>query len=109
MRHQLRLFLQDRGFDVIEAESGHTALAQAQTHRFDLIISDVNMPGMNGIDFVKEVRRLQDHRSTPIFMLTTESTGDVVQRGKQAGATAWIVKPFKPDVLLKGIQKVTSP
>ena len=108
VRHQLRSFLVGQGFEVIEADSGNAGLAQAQTKRFDLIICDVNMPGMSGIDMVALVRKLPDHAGTPIFMLTTESAGDVTKRGKEAGATAWMVKPFRPEILLKGIQKVTQ-
>ena len=107
VRHQLRSFLVGQGFEVTEADSGNSGLATAKERSFDLIICDVNMPGMNGIDMVAAVRTLPAHAKTPIFMLTTESAGDVTKRGKDAGATAWMVKPFRPEILLKGIQKVT--
>lgn len=108
VRHQLRSFLVSQGFEVIEADSGNAGLSQAQGRPFDLIICDVNMPGMSGIDMVALVRKLPAHGATPIFMLTTESAADVTKRGKDAGATAWMVKPFRPEILLKGIQKVTQ-
>lgn len=78
----------------------------AREHTPDLIIVDVNMPVMNGVEAVGEVRKLPAHSDTPIFMLTTESSRSMVASGKAAGATAWMVKPFRPDVLLMGLKKV---
>jgi len=106
VRHQLRSFLVDHGFEVTEADSGNAGLDAAQQRGFDLIICDVNMPGLSGIDMVAAVRKIAAHAATPIFMLTTESASDVTRRGKEAGATAWMVKPFRPEILLKGIHKV---
>jgi two-component system chemotaxis response regulator CheY len=73
-----------------------------------MLIVDVNMPRMNGIEMVGHVRKLAKYQKTPIFMLTTESTKSVMALGKSAGATAWIIKPFRPDVLLKGIDRVLA-
>ena len=72
------------------------------------MIVDVNMPVMNGLEMVAEVRKLPEHAKTPIFMLTTESGTDIAAEGRRVGVTAWIVKPFKPAILLKGIEKVVT-
>lgn len=106
MRQQLRMFLLRSGFHVIEASNGAEGIEQARAMPVDLVICDVNMPVMNGIEMLKAIRQLPNHQKTPVFVLTTESVGSMVQEGKAAGATAWIVKPFKPEILLKGIQKV---
>lgn len=74
----------------------------------DIIVTDLNMPGMDGITLIKELRKLNAFRFTPILMLTTDSAVDKKQAGKEAGATGWIVKPFNPDTLLKTITKVLS-
>lgn len=108
VRQQLRTVLEGDGFRVIEADSGEAGLAQAQTNNADMMIIDVNMPGMNGLEMLGEVRQLSDHKRTPAFILTTESSATLIKQGKKVGATAWIVKPFKPEILLKGIRKVLS-
>lgn len=106
VRQQLRICLEMGGYQVLEAEHGKAGLEQADKNRVNLVISDVNMPIMNGIDFIRELRTRSAYQKTPVFVLTTESGSAQTQLGKQAGATVWIVKPFKPDVLLKGIKKV---
>ena len=106
VRQQLKSVLEGDGFRVIEADSGESGLEMARAHNADMLIIDVNMPGMNGLEMLGEVRKLADHSKTPAFILTTESSAKLLKVGKQVGATAWIVKPFKPDVLLKGIRKV---
>ena len=78
----------------------------AAANEVDMILADVNMPRMNGIEMIGEIRKLAAHKNTPIFILTTESSKTTMASAKSAGATAWIVKPFNPDVLLKGIRKV---
>jgi two-component system, chemotaxis family, chemotaxis protein CheY len=109
VRQQLRHALEPGGYDVLEAENGARALALAETHAgIDLFIVDINMPLMDGIEMIGRVRQIAHHKNTPVFVLTTEASGGAVQRGKQAGATAWIVKPFKSEVLLAGIRKVLS-
>lgn len=108
VRQQLRGFLEEKGFAVVEADNGARGLEIAQDSALDLIIVDVNMPVMNGIEMIKKVRELEAHKKTPIFVLTTDAAGSAARKGKEAGANAWIVKPFKPDVLLKGIQKVVA-
>lgn len=108
IRTQLRVLLESGGYRVVEAENGQIGLDQAARNALDLIIVDVNMPVMNGIDMVAGVRKLPGHTATPIFVLTTESSRDVAKQGKDAGATAWIVKPFQPQVLLRGVEKVVG-
>jgi len=106
MRQMVSFTLKGAGHDVVEAVDGVDALAKAKGAKFDLVISDVNMPNMDGITLIKELRGLPDFKFTPMLMLTTESAGDKKQQGKAAGATGWIVKPFNPDQLLATIGKV---
>ena len=98
--------LTSAGHEVVEAPEGNQALATAKTKKFDLVITDVNMPGMNGIDLVQSLRALPDCKFIPILVLTTEAGADLKQKGKSAGATGWIVKPFNPEVLLETLKKV---
>ncbi|MBI3562449.1 MAG: response regulator [Gammaproteobacteria bacterium] len=106
MRQMVSFTLKGAGYDVEEAADGKQALDKAKGNKFNLVISDVNMPVMDGISFIKELRTLQDYKFTPILMLTTESTDGKKQEGKAAGATGWIIKPFNPDQLLATIKKV---
>jgi len=106
MRQMVTFTLKGAGYDVEEAADGQEALNIAKGGKFDLVLSDVNMPVMDGITLVKELRTLANYKFTPILMLTTESTGDKKTEGKTAGATGWIVKPFNPDQLLNTIKKV---
>lgn len=106
MRQMVSFTLKDAGYTVVEAGDGNEALKAAQSGKFDLVLSDVNMPGMDGITLIKELRNLANFKGTPILMLTTEAGADKKQEGKQAGATGWIVKPFNPEKLLSTVQKV---
>ena len=106
MRQMVAFTLTSAGHDVSEASDGNSALATAKTKKFDLVITDVNMPGMNGIDLVQSLRALPDCKFIPILVLTTEAGADLKQRGKSAGATGWIVKPFNPEILLETLKKV---
>ncbi len=106
MRQMVSFTLTGNGHDVTEAVDGVDALGKAKAGKFDLVLSDVNMPNMDGITLIKELRMLPAFRFTPILMLTTESTGGKKQEGKSAGATGWIVKPFNPEQLLASINKV---
>jgi two-component system chemotaxis response regulator CheY len=98
--------LTSAGHEVVEAPDGNQALATAKSKKFDLVITDVNMPGMNGIDLVQSLRALPDCKFIPILVLTTEAGAELKQKGKNAGATGWIVKPFNPEVLLETLKKV---
>jgi two-component system, chemotaxis family, chemotaxis protein CheY len=106
MRQMVAFTLKGAGYTVIEACDGVDALAKAKVSAVDLVLSDVNMPNMDGISLIKELRSLPTYKFTPMLMLTTESAGDKKNEGKQAGATGWIVKPFNPDQLIKTIKKV---
>ncbi|MEZ0315150.1 MAG: response regulator [Myxococcota bacterium] len=106
VRQQLRVFLEGRGFGVVEAQDGIGGVTLAQRSAIDLIIVDMNMPMMDGLEMIRQVRQIPAHAKTPIFVLTTDAAMESAQRGKAAGATAWIVKPYKPDALLAGIKKV---
>jgi len=106
MRQMVSFTLKGAGFDVTEANDGVEALNKAKSDKYDLVISDVNMPNMDGLTLVGELRKLGDFKFIPILLLTTESSGDKKKEGKAAGATGWIVKPFNPDQLLKTVNKV---
>ncbi len=103
-RTQLRLALEEHKFDVLEAENGAVGVQMAEDHDVDLFIVDVNMPVLNGIGAVRRIRAFERYAGTPIFMLTTETSREVSVEAKSAGATAWIVKPCKMDVLLRGVR-----
>jgi len=106
MRQMVSFTLKGAGHNVVEAVDGVDALAKAKGAKFDLVISDVNMPNMDGITLIRELRALPGFKFTPMLMLTTESTAEKKQEGKAAGATGWIVKPFNPDQLLATANKV---
>lgn len=106
MRQMVAFTLKNAGHEVIEAADGHEALEIARKTRTDLVLSDVNMPNMDGIQLIRELRSLPGYRFTPILMLTTESGASRKQEGKAAGATGWIVKPFNPDQLIATVDRV---
>jgi two-component system, chemotaxis family, chemotaxis protein CheY len=106
MRQMVKATLQSAGYGVVEAADGQEALDYARENSVDLVISDVNMPRMDGITLVQELRTLPTYRLTPLLLLTTESSQDKKLEGKRAGATGWIVKPFNPAQLLATLQKL---
>lgn len=106
MRQLLTATLTQAGYEVIEGSNGQEGLDQLDGHRVNLIISDVNMPVMDGLTFVKQVRAGGTNEFTPVLMLTTESSEEKKREGKVAGATGWIVKPFEPNQFLQIIAKV---
>ncbi|MCC6869424.1 MAG: response regulator [Burkholderiales bacterium] len=109
LRQVVSIALKGGGYDVIEACDGKDALDKLNGRKINLIISDVNMPVMDGITFVKEVKRLPTHKFTPIIMLTTESQEAKKLEGQAAGAKAWVVKPFKPEQMLAAVAKLVLP
>ena len=109
LRQVVGIALKGAGYDVIEACDGKDALGKIAGQKLHLIISDVNMPNMDGITFVKEVKKIAEHKFVPIIMLTTESQETKKQEGQAAGAKAWIVKPFKPDQMLNAVSKLVLP
>lgn len=107
MRQMVAFTLKNAGFAVVEAEDGKDAVEKvAGGPKMDIVVTDLNMPRMDGIELITELRKMGAFKFTPILMLTTESALEKKQAGKSAGATGWIVKPFNPDVLLKTIAKV---
>lgn len=106
IRDMVSFTLKSAGFETAEARDGLEGLSKAKSASFDLVISDVNMPNMDGITLCQELRKLPSFKFTPILMLTTESSTDMKMRGKAAGATGWLVKPFNPEKLLATIKRV---
>ncbi len=106
MRQMVAYALTSAGYAVDEAEDGQVALGRAQGQRFNAVVTDVNMPNMDGISLIRSLRALPDYKFTPMLMLTTESAADKKAEGKAAGATGWLVKPFNPEQLVATIQKV---
>lgn len=106
MRLMVCIALRGAKYNVIEGCDGRDALSKLTGQKVHLIISDINMPNMDGINFVKAVKQLPDYRFTPVIMLTTESADSKKKEGQAAGAKAWLVKPFKSDVLLSAVEKL---
>jgi len=106
IRQMVAYTLREAGFDVLEGSNGSDALAKLENRRVELIITDLNMPVMDGLTFIRQVRGRPENKYTPVLMLTTESQAEKKQQGKAAGATGWIVKPFHPGKLLEVIARV---
>ncbi|MFL6697122.1 MAG: response regulator [Vitreoscilla sp.] len=106
LRQVVGIALRSAGYDVIEGCDGRDALARLTGQKVHLIISDVNMPNMDGISFVKALKQLPAYRFTPVIMLTTESQESKKAEGQAAGAKAWVVKPFRPEAMLVAVQKL---
>jgi len=109
VRQVVGIALRGAGYDVIEGVDGKDALTKLDGKKIHLIISDVNMPNMDGISFVKEAKKLAAYKFTPIIMLTTESADDKKREGQAAGAKAWVVKPFQPAQMLAAVSKLVLP
>jgi two-component system chemotaxis response regulator CheY len=106
MREMIRIVLSEAGFQVAQAADGQQALTLARQSSFDLVLSDVHMPNMDGIALIRALRAEPAYRHTPILMLTTESSPESKREGKEAGATGWIIKPFDPQQLIATMQRV---
>jgi two-component system chemotaxis response regulator CheY len=106
IRQMVKLTLKSGGYEVIEAVDGNDGLAQARRVRADMVITDLNMPGMNGMTLIREIRKLPSYMGVPILFLTTESATELKAEAKAAGATGWIVKPFQQEQLLAAVRKV---
>jgi two-component system chemotaxis response regulator CheY len=106
IRQMVTFTLKQEGYEVIEASDGEDALAKIQGNPIDLVITDLHMPNMDGIGLIKALRGISSYRFTPIVMLTTESHTDKKDQGRQAGATGWIVKPFKPAQLVAVVKRL---
>jgi len=107
MRQMINFTLTEAGYTVVQAVDGADAAAKFSAE-FGLVITDLNMPNMNGLDLIKKIRSAPVNKFCPIIMLTTESEISKKEEGKKAGATAWIVKPFTPENLLETIKKVAG-
>ncbi len=106
MRQTVKICLSSAGYAVIEAVDGQDGIAKLDGRPVHLIIADVNMPVMGGIEMVKTIKQMPNYRFTPIMMLTTESDEACKREGQVAGAKAWVVKPFKPEQLLAAVAKL---
>jgi len=108
MRDMLRMALVKAGFNVVAAVDGEHGLEVLSENGADVIITDINMPKLDGFGFIERVREDHNHRATPILVLTTESDPSKKDRARRAGATGWIVKPFHPDKLIEAIRRVAA-
>ena len=107
MRQLVKATLQGAGYQIVQASNGVEALQYAKTQAVPrLVLTDVNMPDMDGLTLLRELRKLDDYKHVPILMLTTESGQDIKKRGREAGATGWLVKPFSPNELLATVKRV---
>jgi len=107
VRNQVKNALEGAGFQVVEGGDGLDGLAKANEHKdARLIISDVNMPRMDGLTMVSRVREIAEFKETPVFMLTTETDPTMKEKGKSAGVRAWMVKPVSPDKMILGVKKL---
>ena len=106
VRESLKFFLKEGGYSVLEGADGQEALNILKDTAADLVITDVNMPNMDGLTLIGELRKSTNHKFTPILVLTTESQQSIMEKGKELGATGWIVKPFDSEKVLAVIKKV---
>jgi two-component system, chemotaxis family, chemotaxis protein CheY len=109
LRQVVNIALKGAGYDVLEGCDGKDALSKLTGQKVHLVISDVNMPNMDGITFVRELKKLPAYKFTPVIMLTTESQESKKAEGQAAGAKAWVVKPFQPPQMLDAVSKLILP
>jgi len=105
MRQLVSFTVEDAGFSAVQALDGVDGLSKAEANKMDMVITDLNMPNMDGIEFIRNLRANPSYKFTPIIMLTTESQESKKREGKEAGASGWIVKPFTPEQLVGVIRK----
>ncbi len=106
IRQMVAFTLKSSGYEVVEAVDGMDGLEKAKSKTFNLILSDQNMPRMDGLTLIKTLRGMPQYKTVPILMLTTESSDAMKQQGRAAGATGWLVKPFDPQKLIEIVKKV---
>ncbi|KEQ02429.1 MULTISPECIES: response regulator [Pseudorhizobium] len=106
IRLTTRVALSNAGYTVTEAVDGKDGLAKLDAGQFDIIVTDLNMPNMDGLTMIRELRKLPAHTGVPVIFLTTESDAEIKQQAKAAGATGWLTKPFDPESLVKIVRKV---
>jgi len=109
LRQVVGIALKGAGYDIIEACDGKDALSKLNGVKIHLVISDVNMPNMDGITFLKELKKLPTYKFTPVIMLTTESQAEKKAEGQAAGAKAWVIKPFQPQTMISAVAKLIMP
>lgn len=109
LRQVVAISLKGKGYDVIQATDGKDALSKLDGKKINLVISDVNMPVMDGLTFVTEMKKLPRYKFMPVIMLTTEAGADMKAKGRAAGVKAWVVKPFKPEQMLTAVAKLILP
>lgn len=109
LRQVVAIALRGAGYDILEASDGKDALSKLSGQKINLIVSDVNMPNMDGITMVREIKKIPAYKFTPVIMLTTESQESKMMEGKAAGVKAWVIKPFKPDQMLNAVSKLVMP
>jgi two-component system chemotaxis response regulator CheY len=108
VRIMIRFTLEGAGYDVVEAIDGVEALEKLDGFDIHAMVVDVNMPRMGGMEFLRKVRKIPDFRTTPVIMLTTETGEELIEEGREAGASGWMVKPFSPEELINILNKVMS-
>lgn len=108
LRQIVAIALKGAGYEVIEAGDGNEGLEKLQGQKVNLIVSDVNMPNMDGLTMVSQIKQDPGYKFTPVIMLTTESQDDMKQKGKEIGVKAWMVKPFKPEQMLDAVSKLVG-
>jgi len=106
VRQMVKLTLAGAGYDIVEAGDGAEGLSKAKATALDMVVTDLNMPVMNGLGLIRELRKLPAYRGVPILFLTTESDAEMKKQAKAAGATGWITKPFQQDQLVAVVRKV---
>lgn len=106
MRNMIKAVIVEMGFQCITAQDGEKAFRACETQRFDIIITDINMPNIDGIELIRMLRESEHSKFTPILVITTEGGDNVKNAGKVAGASGWIVKPFNPDTLKRAVAKL---
>ena len=106
IRLTTRVALSNAGYQITEAVDGMDGIAKLNGGQFDLIVTDLNMPNMDGLTMIRELRKMPAHMGVPVIFLTTESDNDMKQQAKAAGATGWLTKPFDPESLVKIVRKV---
>jgi two-component system chemotaxis response regulator CheY len=106
IRQMVSFTLKSAGYEVVEAADGMEGLDKAKTRAFNLVLTDQNMPRMDGLTLIKSLRGMPNYKSVPILMLTTESSDAMKSQGRSAGATGWLVKPFDPNKLIEVVKKV---
>jgi len=109
VRQVVSMALRGAGYEVVEASNGKDAVSKLDGRKLNLVICDLNMPQMDGLQFLEVIRAQQNYRFTPVIMLTTETADDKKARARSAGAKAWLTKPFQPSTMLEAVAKVCAP